>query len=70
MTARTEAAQFILAEAKALGIRVGTNGDELVMLAPLRIPYASRRTFEAALEAHRAEIIAHIIAENTLCPTT
>jgi hypothetical protein len=58
MRTRVETARFILAEAEALGIRVGTNGtDDLVMLAPLRIPRASRRTFEIALEEYRAEII-------------
>jgi hypothetical protein len=61
---RTEIAAFILAEAIKLDIRVGTDGTELIMDAPLRMPRASRRTFEDALEAYRAEIIAHIIAEN------
>ena len=66
MTARAEAARFILAEAEALGIRIGTNGtDDLVMLAPLRIPRASRRTFEAALEEYRAEIIEIVWREGT-----
>jgi hypothetical protein len=64
MTRRTDAAAFILAEALKLGIRIGTNGDELLMVAPLRVPGESRRTFEDALETYRAEIIAHIIAEN------
>jgi hypothetical protein len=61
---RAAAARFILDETRRLGIRVGTDGAELVMVAPLKIPTASRRTFEAALDKYRAEIIAHIIAEN------
>jgi hypothetical protein len=64
MTARAEAAAFLLREALALGIRVGTDGTELITITPLRIPPASRRTFEAALEKYRAEVIAHIMAEN------
>jgi hypothetical protein len=64
MTARAETARFILEEALRLGIKVGTDGDELAMLAPMRIPRESRLTFEQALQDYRAEIIAHIIAEN------
>jgi hypothetical protein len=33
------------------------------MLAPLRIPQASRRTFEIALEEYRAEIIKIVLRE-------
>jgi hypothetical protein len=62
---RAETAAFILAEAAKLDLRVGTDGTELLLVAPLRIPFASRRTFEIALENYRAEIIAQIIAENT-----
>jgi hypothetical protein len=58
-------ARFILDEARALGIAVGTDGVELVMVAPLRIPRASRLTFEAAFQKSRDEIIAHILAEST-----
>jgi hypothetical protein len=57
---RVEAAKFILAEARAAGIRVGTDGTEVV----LRIPFASRRTFEIAVDEHRTEIIEIIMAEN------
>ena len=70
MTTRAEAAAFILDEALKLGIRIGTDGTELLMVAPLRVPSESRRTFEDALQTCRAEIIAHIIAENPPCPTT
>jgi hypothetical protein len=58
------AARFILDEARALGIAVGTDGAELVIIAPMRIPRASRLTVEAAFQKHRAEIIAHILAES------
>jgi hypothetical protein len=63
MSARSEAARFILAESAALGIRVGSNGDDIVMIAPMRVPFASRRTFEIALEKHRDEIIGILIQE-------
>jgi hypothetical protein len=62
--ARIEAARFILDEAAKLGMNIGTDGDELVILAPLRVPYPSRRSFEIALEEYRAEVIAYIVAEN------
>jgi hypothetical protein len=65
MSTRTEAARFILTEALKLDIRVGTNGEELVLLAPLRIPSASRRPFEEALEAYRAEVIEIVLREGT-----
>jgi hypothetical protein len=56
--ARIETARFVLDEATKLGIRIGTNGtDDLLMIAPLRIPIASRRMFEEALEIYRTEII-------------
>jgi hypothetical protein len=63
MTAREKAAAFILAEAAALGMAVGTNGEELVMRAPLRVSFTVRRIFEDALENYRAEVIAHILRE-------
>jgi hypothetical protein len=64
VSTRKQIAAFILREAAALGISVGTDGAELVMLAPLRISFTRRRIFEIALEEYRAEIIAHIEAEN------
>jgi hypothetical protein len=58
MSTRTEAARFILREATALGIRVGSNGiDDLVVLAPLRIPRATRLSFEKAVIEYEAELI-------------
>jgi hypothetical protein len=57
-TPRQHAARFILAEARKLDIRVGTNGvDDLVVLAPLRIPRATRISFEDAVNEYRAELI-------------
>jgi hypothetical protein len=66
MSTRNEAARFILREATELGILVGTNGtDDLVVLAPLRIPRASRLTFEKAVNEYRAEIIEIVWREGT-----
>jgi hypothetical protein len=62
--AMTAKVMFILDEATALGIRVGTDGRELVMLAPLRVPRETRRWFEAALDQHRGEVIKVIQREN------
>jgi hypothetical protein len=63
MTTREKAAAFILREAAALGMAVGTNGEELVMHAPLRVPHVVRRTFEDTLERYRSEIIEIILRE-------
>jgi len=57
-------AVFVLREAQALGIAVGTDGTELVMLAPMRVPREVRRQFERALDKYAAEIIAVIQREN------
>jgi hypothetical protein len=65
-----EAAAFILREAAALGIRVGTDGTEVVVLAPLRIPSACRRAIEDAISAQRREIIQHIKGEYPSWPPT
>ena len=62
MHSRKQTAEFILREALAAGIRIGTDGTEVVMLAPLKIPIASRRTFETAIHAHQDEIITLIMA--------
>ena len=64
MTKMAEA-QFILREAAAAGLKIGTDGTELVMVAPLKMPWDCRRSFERAIEAHQAEIIALIMAENS-----
>jgi hypothetical protein len=57
-------AAFILHEAQALGIRIGTNGDDLILVAPLKVPRDVRRWFEKKLDEFRAEIISIIQREN------
>ena len=57
-------ARFILDEAAALGIRVGTDGNELLMVAPLRVPREARRWFETKLDEYKAEVIDFIQREN------
>jgi hypothetical protein len=57
-------AASILAEALALGIRVGTNGAELLMIAPLKVPREVHVQFEIALNKFRAEVIEIIQREN------
>jgi hypothetical protein len=64
MTKMAEA-QFILREAAAAGLKIGTDGTEVIMVAPLRMAWECRRSFERAIEAHQAEIIALIMAENS-----
>ena len=57
-------ARFILDEATTLGIRVGIDGEELVMLAPVRVPYETQKWFATKLDEFRAEIIDFILREN------
>ena len=54
------AAAFILHAAQATGIRVGTDGVNIDMLSPLRVPFRIIRQFERALNEFRAEVIAII----------
>jgi hypothetical protein len=61
--ARKEAAAFILREASAIGIRVGTDGSEVIAAMPLKLPSDVRRAFERAIDQHRREIIDQIIRE-------
>ena len=58
-------ARFIPDEATALGIRVGcdADGSELILVAPMRVPYDVRRWFEIWLNEFRAEVIAVIQAD-------
>jgi hypothetical protein len=70
MTARAEVATFLLREAAALGIRVGTDGTELVVLSPLCLPYDCRRAIEDGLFAHQLEVIEHIKGEYASWPPT
>jgi hypothetical protein len=50
---------FILAEASARGIAIGTDGAALIMVAPLKMP----RGFETGYK-YKAEIIATIQRDN------
>jgi hypothetical protein len=54
----------LLDAARALGIRVGTNGDEVVMLAPMRVPGEILRVFETEFEKHKQRVINFILTEN------
>jgi hypothetical protein len=63
--ARSCIAELILREALELGIKVGTDGDDLIMVTPLRLPRDVRVQFEAALDQHKAAVIDIIMAEAT-----
>jgi hypothetical protein len=52
----------LLDAAKALGIAVGTNGDEITMIAPL--PGEILRVFETEFEKHKQRVINFILIEN------
>lgn len=65
MTARIAAARFILAEAQALGLRIGTNGCDLILAPPRSMPSESYFSFQRAIIEHRAEIIKIILREET-----
>jgi hypothetical protein len=54
----------LLDAAKALDIKVGTNGDELTMIAPLRVPSEILRVFESEFEKHKQRVINFILIEN------
>ena len=62
----TLAASIILNKALELGICVGAalDGSELIILAPARLPYKTRRWFEHWIDQFRDEVIAIIQAEN------
>ena len=62
--ASRETAAFILREASALGIRVGTDGTELIAAMPLKLPTDIRHAFERAINRHRQEIITQIMREH------
>jgi hypothetical protein len=57
------AAEAILHAARGLGICVTSNDDDVVMIAPLRLPHKTRRWFEIWLNNFRAEVIAAIQAD-------
>jgi hypothetical protein len=59
-------ARFILAEARALGIRIGAapDGSDWVMLVPRSVPRETRVWFARKLKEFRAEVIDLILREN------
>jgi len=59
-----ETARFILDAATALGIAVGTDGNELVMLAPVRVPYETQKWFATKFDEFQTEVIDIIQREN------
>lgn len=61
-------AASLLDEADRLGIEIGTDGEELVVALPLRLPRGVRQSFEAEAEACRAALIAHILNETESRP--
>jgi hypothetical protein len=63
---RTEVAAFILREAAALGMRVGTDGCDLVIAPARGMPSASYFSFQKAIIEHRDEIIDIVMREGTL----
>jgi hypothetical protein len=66
MTARNRTiAAFTLNAAKAIGISAGTDGTELLMLAPLSVPRDVRVRFEKAFHEYREDIIKLILAEHS-----
>ena len=63
---RHKCAAFILRECLALNVRVGTNGDAIVVIAPMRVPREVRRQLELALDEYREEVIDLIQRENSV----
>jgi hypothetical protein len=61
---RKKTAAFVLREAVAHGVIIGTDGNELIMGPPRGMPRESWRSFQDALIAFMPEIIAQIEAEN------
>lgn len=58
---RYRVAKFIPTTAADAGIRIGVEGTiPIILAAPLETPPECRRSFEAAINAHRIEI-AHLI---------
>lgn len=53
-------AAFLLAEAAALGIKIGTDGTGLVMLAPGQLSRETVEWFYRRLSEHRTDVIAAI----------
>jgi hypothetical protein len=61
--ARIEAARFILDEATKLGMRVGTDGSEIILGPPRGMPHETYFCFQDAIRAHYAEVINIIMTE-------
>jgi hypothetical protein len=53
-------AMFVLSEAKKMGIAVGTDATEIVMIAPVKVPWETQKWFSTKLYEFRAEVIAII----------
>jgi hypothetical protein len=58
---RARAALSILNRARTLGIKIASDGSDLLMLVPVRVPGETRRRFERELAEYRAEIIEVIL---------
>jgi hypothetical protein len=61
MTARSEAARHILTEALRCGIRIDTDGYDLIVTPPRAMPRARYVSFRRAIIEHHLEIIEHIL---------
>ena len=61
---REARAEFILREARQLDIRVGTDGEELLIWTPRGLPSTVYTSFRDALLDLREAVIACILAEN------
>ena len=56
-------AEFVLNAAATAGIKLGTDGVELIMAVPLKMPRGSRLSFERAIAEHQQEIMRLILSE-------
>jgi hypothetical protein len=63
---RAEVAAFILREAAALGMAVGTDGCDLIIAPPRHMPRESYFSFQRAIIAYRNEIIDLVLAKGAL----
>jgi hypothetical protein len=61
---KVHCAAFLLREALALGIRIGTDGNNIVVHVPRRVQTETREWFYRQLYEFKAEIIAAIQLEN------
>jgi hypothetical protein len=56
-------ARFLLAAADELGVRVGTNGDEIATYSTSRVPIEVIYALERELVKTKKAVIAHILRE-------